>query len=456
MKKIIKHWIHFFLKKMKQRMIYVDKELTEEKKSKIINRFHAVGFGFVLDGNAWNFKHSEKIIFGNNIHIGNNAYFNAEGGLVVGDNTHFSHNVTVLTATYNHEGGALPIDFQKKEKSVCIGKNVWIGENASITAGVTIGDGAVIGVGAIVNRDVTPHEIVESPGFVKVNKRSHKHYMLLESKRQYAGINGTVLDESAIEQFLPSYLEQREKKIVFILSTGRSGSTSIVDMLNQHPDCKAFHEDIRQLIRISTQLAYFPEDKEAFIAEIKDIFSVKPWQASADQILVHSDQRLWNLIPFLKDYFPNSKFIHLKREPVPSVLSMIARGWYAPHEFPKVNDFDWSKFRLQGDRLNMYSKQEWDEFTNIQKCAWYYQFINESIQRDVQDNLSEDRFLTLHIESILSDSAKINKFLGISNFNYSLVKSNKRKKAHDSAFSALNNENVQEKVLTSLQFFQKS
>ena len=72
-----------------------------------------------------------------------------------------------------------------------------------------------------------------------------------------------------------TYHGQRKKKIVFVLSTGRCGSTSIVKMFNQHPKFLAFHEDIPELIKLSTKLAEEPESKEEIYKQLDIIFRNK-------------------------------------------------------------------------------------------------------------------------------------------------------------------------------------
>ncbi len=101
--------------------------------------------------------------FGKNIAVGRNVFFNSgcrlqdQGGISVGDNVLFGHNVVL--ATLDHD-----LDPAKRDLLHCapirIGNDVWVGSNATITKGVTVGDGAVIAAGAVVNRDVPPRTVV--------------------------------------------------------------------------------------------------------------------------------------------------------------------------------------------------------------------------------------------------------------------------------------------------------
>lgn len=101
--------------------------------------------------------------FGKNIIVGKNVFFNSgcrlqdHGGIFIGDNVLFGHNVVL--ATLDHD-----LDPAKRDLLHCapirIGNDVWAGANATITKGVTIGDGAVIAAGAVVTRDVPPRTVV--------------------------------------------------------------------------------------------------------------------------------------------------------------------------------------------------------------------------------------------------------------------------------------------------------
>ncbi len=181
-----------------------------------------------------------------------------------------------------------------------------------------------------------------------------------------------------------TYYGQRKKQIVFVLSTGRCGSTSIVKMFNQHPKFSAFHEDIPELIKLSTKLTEEPDSKEEIYKQLDFIFKNKLWFGSSDKIHVHSDHRLWNLVEFLSGYFPNSIFIHLIRNPYDSLKSFVPRNWY-PNDFDfyETNNL-YEKYRIRGNRLGVFSDKEWQGMTNPEKCAWYWNFVNKNIAAQIE------------------------------------------------------------------------
>ena len=127
---------------------------------------------------------------GDNVHIGENAFFRAEGGLSIGNNTHFARNVVIYTHNHNYEGDYLPYDNTFRFKKVSIGKNVWGGINVTILPGTKIGDGAIIGAGATISGQIEPMEIMGAKVGQKIKSRNKNHYEKLEAENKYGGKNG--------------------------------------------------------------------------------------------------------------------------------------------------------------------------------------------------------------------------------------------------------------------------
>ncbi len=415
MKKFILHYIDVLVLFIYRRIKLVKNKdveiLKEKKKEKLLYK----GYGLKLNGSHWVFSQPKKIILGNNIHIGNNAYFKSEGGIIIGDNTHISRNVTIYTVNHNYNGRVLPYDESSDHKPVEIEENVWIGMNVVIVPGVKIGKGAIIGIGTVVNRNVEPLEIVGSPKIQSLKFRDTDHYKRLNHNQKYGGINGKALKPNELNLFKSTYEQNKDKEIIFILGTGRSGTKSITDVLNKNPKCKALHENILQLIRIGSLFEY--DKDEIYLNEIKRIFEHKIYEADQSQTLILSDQRFWNLIPFLSSYFKNAKFIHVVRNPLDSILSMASRGWYQPNEYPEIVNHDWAKYRLDGAKCGFYSQEDWQSLSPIEKCAWYYAFVNRSIEKSLL-TLSTEQYLRVELNNLDEDINKLAEFIGYSDFEF--------------------------------------
>ncbi|GLB50837.1 sulfotransferase [Neptunitalea lumnitzerae] len=448
-KKLVKKLDPFFFK-LYRYLLKFEKDEVALVKQKYLKSFQSVGFNCRLNGSNWIFINPKKIILGNNIHIGNNAYFNAKGGLIIGDNTHISRNVTIYTVNHDYEGECLPYDNNEIHKSVIIGKNVWIGMNVSIVPGVRIGDGAIIGIGSVVGRDVGPLEIIGNSSQKTLKKRSSDHYERLLKEQKYGGVNGKALKLKMSESFLNTYSKNKMNQIVFVLGTGRSGSTSIVEILNQHPNFVAFHEDIRQLIRLSNEKAL----GEKVYEELNEIFDHKLWYADKNQLIIHSDQRLWNFINYLNDYFPNSKFIHLKRDPVDCVKSMVARGWYTEGDL-KEPTHDWARYRLKADEIGVMGQDQWTSLNQIEKCTWYWSYLTSKIDEQLKE-LPKSKVLHLELNNLDKELEKLAGFLNESNFVFKPIISNKRFAHNDVKFSQINNLKTDKVIMESLNKFYTS
>jgi acetyltransferase-like isoleucine patch superfamily enzyme len=148
-------------------------------------------FPFTIKG----FKEME---IGNNIHINQGAYINAQGGLKIMDNVHIGPNLLIYTVNHNYMGDALPYDSSAINKPVLIGKNVWIGANVTIAPGSTIGDGAIIGAGVVVSGEIPTLTVVVSSRPKIIKYRDKEHYDRLEQLGRYGGVNGKLYTKEKI------------------------------------------------------------------------------------------------------------------------------------------------------------------------------------------------------------------------------------------------------------------
>jgi len=168
-------------------------------------------------------------------------------------------------------------------------------------------------------------------------------------------------------------------------------------MFNQHAGFTAFHEVISELIKLSTKLAENPNSKEMVYAELRTIFRKRKWDGKKGQVVVHSDHRMWNLVEFLSDYFPNSSFIHLMRNPYDSVQSYLPRGWYSETNVKEESDY--GKYRLQGDKIGVMSSGDWKNYSLIEKCTWYWNYVNAYIEIQLKD-VKEERVEVIKLENM--------------------------------------------------------
>jgi len=125
------------------------------------SKFGRVGRNFRFDPGSI-FLNAKLIEVGDNVFIGENAYFSSDNGITIGNEVMFGpypmiiggdHNISVVgkLMTNVHTGGV--------NKPVVIEDDVWIGARVLILKGVTVGEGSVIGAGSVVTRDLPPYVV---------------------------------------------------------------------------------------------------------------------------------------------------------------------------------------------------------------------------------------------------------------------------------------------------------
>lgn len=416
--------IHLLLNIILDEIEVVRQERLKRKNQNILDKLQSCGIGVRLNGELL-ITEPQSVCIGNNVHIGNNAFFASSGGLTIGDNTHISRNVTIYTVNHNHSGNALPYDDDEIPKSVLIGKNVWIGMNVNIVPGIRIGDGAVIGMGTTVRKDVPDLAIIGGPPNILLKHRDSEHYWKLEEKRRYGGINGKPISKNEIDVFENSAFNVN--RCFFIITTGRSGSTTISHALSQHPEITCLHEPRTQLIRLSTEFAHGIKDYAKVREELYSIYCNSSISLTA--VYGECDQKIWNLIPILDEILPTCKFIWLIRDGRDVVSSTLSRGWFSAREeiYGKRNVGDigarWIYYRLHGAKCKEFEDVVWEDMTTFERNCWYWNYINSGIQKHLSQ-IPTQRKLMVRLEDINEKFNEIFHFLQVRSHNISPEKKN--------------------------------
>ncbi len=430
MKKPIQKILDAIFNKIKYRIYYsvksVEKEFSLEKINNLKNRVAIHGEELYINGDI-TITEPKMVVIGSNVHIGNNAYFNTGGGLIIGDNVHFSRNVAIYTTSHNYNG-ALPYDNKLITKGVTIEKNVWIGMNVNITPGVTIGEGAIIGMGACVTKDVPAYSIVGNQSYRVLKERDITKYNEQEKQGIYGGINGQVLDSNNFKYVTG---EELGEKLFFIVSTGRSGTTSFASILSQHPDIECKHEITDILIKISSDYAHNNITEEEALKVLADIYC-KQRIFKKGKYFGESNQKLSNLIPLIHKLLPKAKFIGLIRDGKEVVDSTYSRGWYsnehnANQTLRDPSIMNWHNYRIMGDKSGSVNVSDWNSMTRFEKNCWYWNYWN-SIIIDGFKLLPEQNKLFIRLEDKESNFKKIKNFLTIKDNFYFIEE--KRNIAH--------------------------
>jgi len=375
---------------------------------------NSVGSGVRLNGQIF-ISAPECVAIGNNVHIGADCYWRTDGGLTIGDNTHISRNVIINTTTQNYEGSCLPYDGVNVLRPVSIGKNVWIGMNVCIAPGTSIGDGAVICLGAVVSGDIPERGVVVSPKAKVVEFRNADRDRELVRRGRIGGIDGHPIRKSVLSTFRK---KADAAEIFFVVSTGRSGTTTLARVLDSHSQIECYHERWPQLIRLSQEFAHGKKDQAKIAAELRALYIDS--MVYPHIVYGESDHCLFNLVGIVSELIPNSKFVWLIRDARKVVASTTGRGWFDPQleKTSKPNRYGtrdpWFYYRIHGDKSGDVTEEEWVSMSRFQKNCWYWKYVNEMIKGQFR-NLSDHRKFTLRLEDLNSKLNGLQEFLGVEN-----------------------------------------
>lgn len=396
---------------------YLEIEKIKRDTAKTISKFGTFGIGSRINGKI-TVKWPWGVVIGNNVHIGDNSFLDARGGIMIGDNTHISRNLTLYTTNHHYRGSRLPYSQKLQAKEVVIGKNVWIGMNVNITPGIHIGDGAIISMGTVVSKNVQPGEIVGSNKQVTIGMRSNEAYQEKENASEYGEIAGAAIESEKVRNFLVTPFEV--EKVVFILSTGRAGSTSIAKLLNQYNTLSAFHETFYTLLkRLSLEYITGRIGKEDAKKKLEFYFGkigfIKP-----GTLYVESDQKLAPFVGFLEELFDKPKFIWLIRHPKTFMHSAVSRGWFDEGDIPQffnnkvLIDTHYSSHctRITGYLTGEYTRDEWKDLDKRMRALWYWKYWNSLIQKELE-LIPEDRKLFLQLEKLNRQKDELLNFIGV-------------------------------------------
>lgn len=256
----------------------------------------------------------EGLTLGNNVHIGRNAHFDCRGGVVIGDHTHISRNVTIYSTNHDYEGDLIPYNSDLIRKSVIIGKGVWIGMNVSILPGVKIGDGAIIAMGSVISKDVPAGKIAVSNQQRLIAKRNMEKFEEKLKTSKIGGKSGFPVTSSWISEkcTIQEKYDSRPQDIVFLFSTSSFKSLKFVNSENKID----FHKEIfsTQLSILCVQYLKGLITKIEAEANLKKLYSsISVADSNKKFIEFHSTSI--PLMPLFIEVFPDAKFVWLVEHP---------------------------------------------------------------------------------------------------------------------------------------------
>lgn len=176
-------------------------------------------------------------------------------------------------------------------------------------------------------------------------------------------------------------------KTYFFLSTARSGSTWLANILNEATPLVAKHEFTLNHRYQNDQLVAEKNTGHGFTDLINSSQKVnhllreaRSWREELPNDYGEANVYLSHFPNLLKAIFPDAILIHLSRHPQKVVPSLLNRNWY---DTPKDN---------QHPPMSVVG---WEQMGQFEKVCWYIRQTNESLLRECQKHLM--------LENLVSD-----------------------------------------------------
>ncbi|MEM8486126.1 MAG: sulfotransferase [Bacteroidota bacterium] len=190
---------------------------------------------------------------------------------------------------------------------------------------------------------------------------------------------------------------------VFMLSTGRTGTQTMANVLKLSAKVLAEHEPRPRLVKSSFD-AYMDVGSEDwmtrwtdFVLAVRDDFVL---EANAKgQVYVESNNRLTYVAPAVAAAFPASKFIFSHRDPYQVIQSGMRRGAYAGPNMA------WNFARIR-PRAGEPFADSWETMAPLAKEAWRWARINQ-ISIDFIETLPAGRGMELPARRLFGGSTEM-------------------------------------------------
>ncbi len=202
--------------------------------------------------------------------------------------------------------------------------------------------------------------------------------------------------------YLECYQDNWEKaKCLFCLSTGRTGTMTLARLLSLSPDINANHEPDPRLIYTS-----IIAQQELGGLTTPEKHQIDKWRliclAARDDYVFRSNQNgkiyaeMNNYLTYLswglKAAFPGSKFVHIYRNPYDFIISGVNRGYFKKES--KLGNY-------KGPTPRDKYFQQWNELSDIEKCAWLWSSVNEDAIR-FRTNINPNDIIVLKFENTIT------------------------------------------------------
>lgn len=191
----------------------------------------------------------------------------------------------------------------------------------------------------------------------------------------------------------------REMPCFFTLSTGRTGTKTLAELLNRSPDATVYHEPhpyLSALAKLAYDSRYAQMEGlvETFLAS-RELLLRNAWASGL--VYGETGPYVTFLAPVIAQALPNSKFIHLVRDPAAVVRSGLNRRWYQGHRYDA---------RRITPRREDPAAANWTQWSPLEKIIWLWAETNRFVAAFLK-TIEPHRYMRLKAEDLFSGSAEV-------------------------------------------------
>lgn len=390
LKSLIRRFAAFFYKHLHS---LVEEERLKWGKLDLEKSIENVGEGLAIK-DLPEISMPRMLSLGRGVRMGKRISIESEAGVIIGDGAQIEDGVVIETIDKSKDIPSNDLAHPDFMKPVMIGAGAYIGKNAVIRPGAILEKGSM----------------VESGTIVGANESFPKRKMPQKS---------------------PSTKWKRGKdwggNIFFVLSTGRSGTKTIAEVLSRHPEISCKHEaqyflNVTSTMKVEGEANSVSKLIEGLYGQCTNILANGP-------IYGESDLKNSPLVGELHEVMPEAKFIWLIRRAEDFVASAYGRGWFdeREHSFEEEKKFspdamiseadmnpwrwEYARHRVNGGKTLALSREEWRQMTAFERNCWYWSFWNGMIE-DQLSKLPKEQHFFLRLEEMDARLPAMLKWLG--------------------------------------------
>lgn len=188
----------------------------------------------------------------------------------------------------------------------------------------------------------------------------------------------------------------------FVLSTGRCGTKLLTYILSENERLKAEHVPTPEFTHYGAFAYQNAHSQPEVVARIVDGARYEQIRDAwlLEKIYVETNSRITFFCHALAELFPQSRFIHLVRQPEAFITSGLARDWYSNSVL-----HDEGRITPENESLD-----------RVQKIAWLWNETNQFIE-DFKQEIADGRLLTVRSDELFYSAETSLKIFGFLDVN---------------------------------------